>query len=361
MYLSPFLTSSSSPCSSTLVRLGAHGQVASPRLDSSRSSLPLEYPEAEARLLPNQPTTYRLGMMMRWPYALATSANAKPPPSKTTRCVPSGKMRVLRYTATEDVNYATHSARSSHRSESVTSRTSARGRSTSSEISTGSETRSLPVYIAIQDYTPEPSDLEAVALEQGQIVEVLDNKNAASWLVRTKARPPVSGWVPGSYFETPTEYYKQRRRTRELTSPNLKMTDEQEAILKRDQAYHDLLRSEEDFVTDLSSTVDNYVRALDDPAAPQAIKDHKAELVLNLRELYNFHANVMLKGLQYYSDDPGKVGQTFVRLERDFDHHVHYYRESPKVLQLIENNSEIKDYLQASTIFEGCGASCRVS
>ncbi|KAE9550321.1 hypothetical protein FO519_006453, partial [Halicephalobus sp. NKZ332] len=259
-----------------------------------------------------------------------------------------------RYTATEDVNYATHSSRSAYRSESVTSRTSARGRSSSTEVSTGSETRSLPVYIAIQDYNPEPTDLEAVPLEQGQIVEVLDNKNAASWLVRTKlmitdefkARPPRTGWVPGSYFETPTEYYKQRRRTRELTSGNLQMTDEQEAIMKRDQVYHDLLRTEEDFVADLSSILENYVRMIEDPSAPPAVQENKNDLIASLKELYNFHANVMLKGLQYYSDDPGKVGHTFIRLERDFDHYVHFYRQAPKTLKLIEENQEIKDYLQ---------------
>lgn len=49
-----------------------------------------------------------------------------------------------------------------------------------------SETRSLPVYIATQDYIPEPDDIESISLEQGQIVEVLDKKNAASWLIRTK-------------------------------------------------------------------------------------------------------------------------------------------------------------------------------
>ena len=54
----------------------------------------------------------------------------------------------------------------------------------------------------------------------------------------------------------------------------------------------------------------------------------------------------MLKGLQYYSDDPGKVGHTFIRLERDFDHHVDFYREFPRVLKLIEENQAIKDYLQ---------------
>ena len=39
-----------------------------------------------------------------------------------------------RYTAAEDVNYVTHSERSSYRAESVTSRTSERGRSSSTEV-----------------------------------------------------------------------------------------------------------------------------------------------------------------------------------------------------------------------------------
>ncbi|KIH60980.1 variant SH3 domain protein [Ancylostoma duodenale] len=139
-----------------------------------------------------------------------------------------------KFTASEDVNYSSHSSRSSFRSESMTSRTDRRGRSTSSEIVTGSDTRSYPVYIAIQDYTPDANDVEAIPLEQGQIVEVLDKKNPASWLVRTKARPPQSGWIPGSYFETPTEYYKQRRRTREIEATSTTMTEDQEALLKRE-------------------------------------------------------------------------------------------------------------------------------
>ena len=87
---------------------------------------------------------------------------------------------------------------------------------------------------------------------------------------------------------------------------------------------------------------------IEDPTAPPAVQQNKNDLIVNLRELFNFHANVMLKGLQYYSDDPGKVGHTFIRLERDFDHHVHFYRQAPKTLKLIEDNQEIKDYLQVS-------------
>lgn len=50
----------------------------------------------------------------------------------------------------------------------------------------GSETRSLPVYVAISDYVPTENDKDAMPLDEGQIVEVLDNKNATTWLVRTK-------------------------------------------------------------------------------------------------------------------------------------------------------------------------------
>ena len=54
----------------------------------------------------------------------------------------------------------------------------------------------------------------------------------------------------------------------------------------------------------------------------------------------------MLKGLQYYSDDPGKVGQTFVRLERDFEHHVAFCRELPYLMKMIEEEKAVKDFLQ---------------
>lgn len=49
-----------------------------------------------------------------------------------------------------------------------------------------------------------------------------------------QARPPRTGWVPGSYFETPTNFYKQRRQTRELSGLDMKLTEEQEAILNRE-------------------------------------------------------------------------------------------------------------------------------
>ncbi|KHJ75518.1 hypothetical protein OESDEN_24866, partial [Oesophagostomum dentatum] len=111
------------------------------------------------------------------------------------------------------------------------------------------------------------------------------------------------------------------------------------------QVYHDLLRSEEEFVAELRTCVDHYVRLLDDINVPPQIAAQREKLALNIAELYNFHANVMLKGLNYYSDDPGKVGQTFVRLERDFDHHVQFFKDLPSTLELLEQQP-FKDFFQ---------------
>uniref|UniRef100_A0A183D116 DH domain-containing protein n=1 Tax=Gongylonema pulchrum TaxID=637853 RepID=A0A183D116_9BILA len=106
-----------------------------------------------------------------------------------------------------------------------------------------------------------------------------------------------------------------------------------------------LLRSEEEFVNELRAVVEIYVKALDDPSIAEEVKAKKDELALNLKQLHNFHANVMLKGLQYYSDDPGKVGQTFTRLERDFDLHIQFHHNLPHVKELIAQKP-FRDFFQ---------------
>ena len=54
----------------------------------------------------------------------------------------------------------------------------------------------------------------------------------------------------------------------------------------------------------------------------------------------------MLKGLQYYSDDARKVGETFIRLERDFDHHVDFCRELPNLIKMVGEEPVVAQYLQ---------------
>uniref|UniRef100_A0A183BTN9 DH domain-containing protein n=1 Tax=Globodera pallida TaxID=36090 RepID=A0A183BTN9_GLOPA len=203
--------------------------------------------------------------------------------------------------------------------------------------------RSLSVFIAIQAYVPEPGKApeEALPLEQGQIVEVLDNKNAAHWL----AQPPQTGWVPGSYFETPSKYYTQQKNTRELAADKRNLSEQQQALLKREQVFHELLCTEEAFAAQLRNCLQHYLEAFD--AAPEEVREHRQQLTLNMRELCNFHTNVMLNGLQYYSDDPGNVGQTFLRLERDFEQHIATMREVENAQRIIAENSAVQTFLEA--------------
>lgn len=61
-------------------------------------------------------------------------------------------------------------------------------------------------------------------------------------------------------------------------------------ILFYSQVYHDLLRSEEEFVNELRTVVDTYVKALNDAGIPEEVKAKKDELMMNLKQLHNFHA-----------------------------------------------------------------------
>jgi hypothetical protein len=126
-----------------------------------------------------------------------------------------------------------------------------------------------------------------------------------------------------------------------------------------------MLKTEEEFCLELRAAVDHYVKALELEDAPQEAKDHLPQLLLGLPAIQYFHAkqvskvnifipiplflphcSVLLKGLQYYSDDPGKVGQTFVRLERDFEQHVAFMRELDSTLRMVQEVHAISQYLE---------------
>ncbi|VDP04295.1 unnamed protein product, partial [Soboliphyme baturini] len=102
-------------------------------------------------------------------------------------------------------------------------------------------------------------------------------------------RPPKTGWAPGSLFETPSEYYRLKRRTREISPADVTMSRQDEAISKR-------------------------------------------------------------------NDDPGRVGQTFGRLERDFDYHAKYAHDEPEVEKLLQK-PEIKIYLEKAILTDKSGKS----
>jgi Variant SH3 domain len=90
------------------------------------------------------------------------------------------------------------------------------------------------VYTAITKYAPPP-DSDGLPLEEGDQVELLDNKSPDRWLCRLVGRPKNQGWVPPSYLVSKSEDKLDTRTTQEVFREDIiKISNkQQEAIMKR--------------------------------------------------------------------------------------------------------------------------------
>lgn len=60
------------------------------------------------------------------------------------------------------------------------------------------------IYVVTADYNPMGVSKDAIALKEGQYVEVLDSAHPLKWLVRTKptkSNPSRQGWVSPAYLD----------------------------------------------------------------------------------------------------------------------------------------------------------------
>lgn len=81
---------------------------------------------------------------------------------------------------------------------------------------------------------------------------------------------------------------------------------------------------------------------------PKELRDQKEPLFGCFKEISDFHNEVLMKGIQYYGiEDPGKLGMTFLRLERDFDKHVKYCQALPESQKLLESGP-LMEYFDVS-------------
>lgn len=60
-------------------------------------------------------------------------------------------------------------------------------------------------------------------------------------------------------------------------------------------------------------------------------------------------SRVLMEGVKYYAKEPLLLGKTFLRLERDFDKHVHYCRDEPLAQEFLDTCDEAYDYFYVST------------
>ncbi|GFW99143.1 obscurin [Trichonephila clavipes] len=194
----------------------------------------------------------------------------------------------------------------------------------------------IDVYVAIMDFKPMGSDEEAVAMKEGQRVEVIDASKPRRWLVRTLPMngDDVSqeGWVPACYLEKSTAFDTLSSYVvteAELDPKELEAMQNREAIVK------ELVETEEDFAKDMQYVVENYYKQMDNPRLPKEFRDRKGSVFGNFKDICDFHNNVLMKGVNYHAKEPTKLGKTFLRLERDFDMHANYCWNEARAQRLL--------------------------
>ena len=91
----------------------------------------------------------------------------------------------------------------------------------------------FPIYVAIAKYVPNEED--ELALEEDDVVEVLDSGNPDRWLCRMLDHPDRRGWVPPSYLVARSDEKLDTRTTQEVFREDIIQISnkQQEAVMKR--------------------------------------------------------------------------------------------------------------------------------
>ncbi|XP_015514042.2 obscurin isoform X6 [Neodiprion lecontei] len=150
------------------------------------------------------------------------------------------------------------------------------------------------------------------------------------------------GWVPSGVV-------KQSMISEESSTLTSQIRPE-DSHYRREAVIKELVETEEEFGRDIQSVVERYLKPLDHPGVPRAVRDNKDLIFTNLRQIAEFHntsfGRVLIEGVKYYADQPRMLGKTFLRLERDFDKHVAYCRDEPSAQEFLQSNDEVRDYFE---------------
>ncbi|KAG8195169.1 hypothetical protein JTE90_023344 [Oedothorax gibbosus] len=211
----------------------------------------------------------------------------------------------------------------------------------------------IDVYVAIMDFKPMSSDEEAVAMKEGQRVEIIDASKPRRWLVRTiptcAEESPQEGMVPACYLEKSTAF--ETLSSYVVTEAELD-PKELEAIQNREAIVKELIETEEDFAKDMLFVVENYYKQMDNPKLPKEFRDRKGSVFGNFKDISDFHNNVLMKGVNYHAKEPTKLGKTFLRLERDFDMHANYCWNEARAQKLLKEGPLKEFFDEHSKVIE---------
>ena len=109
-----------------------------------------------------------------------------------------------------------------------------------------------------------------------------------------------------------------------------KDSDKSKYLTKRQFVVQELYDTERDYVKDLSSIVNGYMKIMRDEGIPEDLEGRDKIVFGNIHQIYDWHNETMLSELETCLDSPGKVGSVFIRYERRLLMYVRYCENKPK-------------------------------
>ncbi|XP_016380464.1 obscurin-like [Sinocyclocheilus rhinocerous] len=180
------------------------------------------------------------------------------------------------------------------------------------------------IFVVTADYNPMGVSKDAIALKEGQYVEVLDSAHPLKWLVRTKptkSNPSRQGWVSPAYLD---KRLKLSADIADLPETTREEVTETEYKKKLCQLVQELISTETEFLKEMEFFTSHHLKRVEEESTPPEIATQKETIFRNINDLKSFHSSSLLPGLRDCDTDDD-TAMHFLRNSEGFEKYLQYF------------------------------------
>uniref|UniRef100_A0A9J8DG01 non-specific serine/threonine protein kinase n=1 Tax=Cyprinus carpio carpio TaxID=630221 RepID=A0A9J8DG01_CYPCA len=206
------------------------------------------------------------------------------------------------------------------------------------------------IYVVTADYNPMGVSKDAIALKEGQYVEVLDSAHPLKWLVRTKptkSNPSRQGWVSPAYLD---KRLKLSADVADLPETTREEVTETEYKKKLCQLVQELISTETEFLKEMEFFTSHHLKRVDEESTPSEITSQKETIFRNINDLKSFHSSSLLPGLRDCVTDDD-IAMHFLRNSEGFEKYLQYLIGQLQAESVI-SEKEVHQYFKDYTVSE---------
>uniref|UniRef100_A0A9J7XXV3 Obscurin, cytoskeletal calmodulin and titin-interacting RhoGEF b n=1 Tax=Cyprinus carpio carpio TaxID=630221 RepID=A0A9J7XXV3_CYPCA len=206
------------------------------------------------------------------------------------------------------------------------------------------------IYVVTADYNPMGVSKDAIALKEGQYVEVLDSAHPLKWLVRTKpmkSNPSRQGWVSPAYLD---KRLKLSADVADLPETTREEVTETEYKKKLCQLVQELISTETEFLKEMEFFTSHHLKRVEEQSTPPEIATQKETIFRNINDLKSFHSSSLLPGL-HDCDTDDDIAMHFLRNSEGFEKYLQYFIGQLQAESAI-SEKEVHQYFKDYTVSE---------